>query len=147
MQSDTDMGPFIAIVTFRVLMIVVDNIPSPCVHYHGTNNLKIIDCPFLSLPCILCKSAGLALHGKMRLRQPVLHRNAQRLGAGRINFTLSIQFGQQPGRGMEHPGRKHPADKGTVPLHVTSTGATMVVLCEVFFSLLLGVAGVCTVLS
>lgn len=28
---------------------------------------------------------------------------------------------------MEPPGRKHPADKGTVPLHVTSTGATMIV--------------------
>jgi hypothetical protein len=40
---------------------------------------------------------------------------------------------------MEPPGRKHPADKGMVPLHVTSTGATMVVR---LLSLLLGAADV-----
>lgn len=39
---------------------------------------------------------------------------------------------------MGPPGRKHPADKGTVPLHVTSTGATMIV--RTVLSLLLGVA-------
>jgi hypothetical protein len=50
----------------------------------------------------------------------------------------SILFGQQAGRGMGPPGRKHPADKGTVPLHVTLTGATMI--ARSFRSLLLGAA-------
>lgn len=34
---------------------------------------------------------------------------------------------------MEPPGRKHAADQGTVPQHVTSTGATMIVQSSSLF--------------
>ncbi|KAL7924329.1 hypothetical protein ACQKWADRAFT_286461 [Trichoderma austrokoningii] len=49
----------------------------------------------------------------MKLQQPVSHRNAQ-LPEPDANLTSSILFGPQLWSRMEAPGRKHPADKGTV---------------------------------